>query len=42
MCETVIQQKDAIDQVDDEDIDNLLGYLAADHFFFAQSPADTS
>ena len=26
MCETVIQQKDAIDQVDDEDIDNLLGY----------------
>ncbi len=41
MCETVIQQKDAIDQVEDEDIDNLLGYLAADHFFFAQSPAFT-
>ncbi|GIS27543.1 MAG: hypothetical protein CM15mP128_3020 [Methanobacteriota archaeon] len=25
----------------DEDIDNLLGFLAADHFFFAQSPAFT-
>ena len=41
MCETVIQQKDAIDQVEAEDIDNLLDYLAADHFFFAQSPAFT-
>ena len=41
MCETVIRQKDAIDLIDDEDIDNLLGYLAADHFFFAQSPAFT-
>ena len=25
MCETVIRQKDAIDLIDDEDIDNLLG-----------------
>lgn len=39
MCEAVIEQKDAIDQVEDEDIDNLLDFLAADHFFFAQSPA---
>ncbi len=39
MCENVFQLKDNIEQIEDEDLEEVLGFLAADHFFFAQSPA---